>query len=225
VSSVPTEKRQPSRLRPWTAMPQGFLRRPEVMRLSKEAKLLFWAMTDHACEQMTDGAIQDVELQFLFAVAGADSSALGELTMAGVIEHMETGYQLRDFLEYSRSREDREAARANSRERVARHRRGAASVEPPPPPPALPFVMRYETHDVTRPVMGSVLSTEGKKESESESESEDPQLSKGQRVRHAGYGPGEVLHVNGNEVNVRFQAGIKRMYAHALTVSHEDATL
>ncbi|HEY5033515.1 MAG TPA: hypothetical protein VIJ30_00145 [Candidatus Dormibacteraeota bacterium] len=112
----------PRRLRPYTSLPQGFLRRPEVMRLEAPAKLLFWAMTDHACEQLTDGLIEGVVLPMLYAVTGADASALAELA-AIVLDLHDGNYQLVDFLEYSRSREDREGARTAAREKKARHRR------------------------------------------------------------------------------------------------------
>ena len=140
-------KPAPRRLRPWTALPQGFLRRPEVMRLSKEAKLLFWTMTDHSCEQLTDGVIQDVELPLLFAVTAADSSALMELATAGIVKRTGAGYQLTEHLEYTRSRVEREAAKAGARERKARQR-------------GIPSVTRPVTRDITRPVTRSVSATE-----------------------------------------------------------------
>jgi hypothetical protein len=140
MNTPPTDNpnRQGRRLRPYSALPQGFLRRPEAMRLSDKAKLLYWSMFDHACEQLTDGLIEGVVLPMLYAVTGASDSALAELTKGQVVKRDGADYQIVDFLEYNRSRDEREGARTVWREKKARQRR--SDVPPPPPPPVTPPV-------------------------------------------------------------------------------------
>jgi hypothetical protein len=161
--NTPTDNpnRQGRRLRPYSALPQGFLRRPEVMRLSDKAKLLYWAMFDHACEQLTDGLIESVVLPMLYAVTGAAGSALAELAKGRIVKRDGADYQIVDFLEFSRSREDREGARTAAREKKKRQRR---SDVPPSVPASVP-----QGHT------GGPTGTEGEGEGEIEGESESKQ--------------------------------------------------
>lgn len=91
-----------------------------------DAALGVWVrLLGHCAQHLTDGHIPQ---QVAKAVGATSPGAINALVEAGLLEVVEGGYRLHDYLEHNSSRAEIEASREASRDRKARSRSAAKSM-------------------------------------------------------------------------------------------------
>jgi hypothetical protein len=146
----------------WTKIDDGFYDHPKVLEAGNEAIGLFCRVLSYCGKQLTDGFTPERVAAFL-----GKRRAIDKLVEVGLWECVEGGYQVHDYLDYNRSREDVEADRAGNAERQRRWREnrrnkrsnaGTDTVtngrpdptrpDPPPPPKSSPSRGRTTDPDI-----------------------------------------------------------------------------
>lgn len=110
---------------PWVKLDDAFFRHPRIVAAGRDARDLFLAGLCYASSQLTDGFVPAAAVRLLLAEAEIEAPAadvVARLMQAGLWTETETGYQIRDYLDYNPSAEQVKARRAATADRVANWR-------------------------------------------------------------------------------------------------------
>lgn len=112
----------------WVRLDDRFDEHPKVAQLSDSAVALFVAGLAYCNRNLTDGFIpHQVGLGQLRYCGGNAVPAIRELERVGLWQETQGGWHVHDYAKYQPSRDDVERDRANTRERVKRHRNGTSN--------------------------------------------------------------------------------------------------
>lgn len=93
----------------WARFDDGCIGHRKLLPLTDAAFRLWFAAVCYCNQQSNDGQLDRAALKLLFGYLedpGKGSVALAELVSAGLLDATEKGYELHDYLEYQRSREE-----------------------------------------------------------------------------------------------------------------------
>jgi hypothetical protein len=129
----------------WHRVDDDALDHPKFARAIRiagaDAWLMWSALVAFASKRLTDGFVdEDLALDVFGPVRGprseeARSAALGALVTSGLLEVVEGGYQIHDYLEWGRSRADTEAVTRSETDRKRAYRARKTQECPAPVPP------------------------------------------------------------------------------------------
>jgi hypothetical protein len=105
----------------WVKIDDGFSEHPKVLRAGPLAVALHIAALCYAARQRTDGFIPGAVVSRLVDIR-KPAAEVARLVQAGLWESVEGGYAIHDYLAYNPSREQIDAERAATAERVKRWR-------------------------------------------------------------------------------------------------------
>ncbi|WP_420114534.1 hypothetical protein [Pseudactinotalea sp.] len=110
---------------PWFKVDDGFWSHPKVIELSDAAGWLWARAGSYCAKHLTNGRVTSGTLRML----AADRDAATELVLAGLwdFDAAENVWVFHDWAEYQPTREQVEAERAKTRERVEKHRANRVS--------------------------------------------------------------------------------------------------
>ena len=110
----------------WVKLDDNFFRNPKARTAGKNGRELYLASCCWSASQLTDGRVPKETLGQLAADAEVPRSTSNRLVAVGLWHDRGDHYEIHDFLKYNRAREDVEAEREASRERMANSRRSSA---------------------------------------------------------------------------------------------------
>lgn len=113
----------PRRDGPWVALDVGLLRNRKLSDISTPAVLLYIACLMHCGDELTDGHVRAGALRWILGEARATRKHLHELERGGLLEPVDGGHTIPDYLEWNPSRAWWERKREHERERKAEYRR------------------------------------------------------------------------------------------------------
>ena len=93
----------------WARFDDGCIGHRKLLPLTDAAFRLWFSAVCYCNQQSNDGQLDRAALKLLFGYLedpGKGSAALAELVRAGLLDATENGYELHDYLEYQRSREE-----------------------------------------------------------------------------------------------------------------------
>lgn len=105
----------------WIKVDDGITEHPKFAALTSDAWTLWLHGTTYASRNRTDGVIPAAMLPRLSGVK-APQKVAAELVAAGLWHHVDAGFEIHDYLEHQRSREQIDADRAAAEERQRRSR-------------------------------------------------------------------------------------------------------
>ena len=108
----------------WVKLDDNFFSNPKVVRVSKDAKVLYLAALCYAGASLTDGLIPSGALPILAAQVGVKSTkkAVDELIRAGLWIAADDDYAIHDYLEHNTSASHVREKREQAKERMQRKR-------------------------------------------------------------------------------------------------------
>jgi hypothetical protein len=149
----------------WIKVDDGITEHPKFAALTSDAWALWLHGTTYASRNRTDGLIPAAMLGRLSNVKNPTRVA-AELVAAGLWHEVDAGFEIHDYLEHQRSREqiDADRAAADERQRRSRARRKAASTGDGHAP--VTDLSRRDTGDRHAPVTPPETETETETETE-----------------------------------------------------------
>lgn len=85
----------------WARLDDQFFVNRKVMKVSKDAKLLYLAGLTHCAGQLTDGAIDADAMRVLARLVDVDTEEAKALVKAGLWKATKDGYQVHDWDKYN----------------------------------------------------------------------------------------------------------------------------
>ena len=98
----------------WTKLDDGFWSEPRILAVGNEAAGVFARILSYCGRHETDGAVPEEVARFI-----GRTKKLDELVGVGLLEKLDNGYLVPDFLRFNPSRAQLEAKREADRKRKA----------------------------------------------------------------------------------------------------------
>jgi len=110
----------------WAKLDDRLHSHTKARKAGLEAMGLWVLCLSHCAAQLTDGFVDMVDIE---TIGGANGLALAErLVVAGLWQHVEGGFEFRDYLDHNPSAEEVRAQREKYKQRQAKRRPGQKSV-------------------------------------------------------------------------------------------------
>lgn len=112
----------------WLRIEDGFVEHPKVIDLSDRAFRLHMAALCHCARNLTDGFLSERALRVTCALTSASRKHVVELRDVGLWLQLETGWEIKDFLDYNPDAQTVKELREKRREagRIGGERSGEA---------------------------------------------------------------------------------------------------